>query len=104
MINGTYRIVMRTLIGKKYGQLTLYQEDNVLTGYIDILQHRNEIQDGEIIDGQCRFLGKFITPIRDIPFMAEGTADERNVSLNVKAGPLEMLISSEIDADFEKGR
>lgn len=103
MINSTYRIVMRTLIGKKYGQLMLYQDDNVLTGFIDILRHQNEIQDGEIIDGHCRFSGKFITPVRSIPFIAEGTADERNISLSVKAGLLEMFISGEIDADFEKG-
>lgn len=102
MINGTYQIIMRTLIGKKYGQLTLYQDDNVLTGFIDILRHRNEIQDGEIVDGQCRFSGKFITPVRNIPFMAQGTVDERNISLSVKAGALEMSISGEIDAGFEK--
>ena len=102
MINSTYRIVMRTLIGKRYGQLTLYQDENVLTGFIDILRHRNEVYDGEIKNGKCRFSGKFITPVRSIPFMAEGTADEKNISLSVKAGPLEMSISGEIDVDFKK--
>lgn len=81
MINGVYQIVMNTMMGRKCGLLTLYERDHILSGYIDILGCSNEIT-GEIrIDGSCRFSGKFITPVRDVEFWAEGRADEKTADL-----------------------
>lgn len=95
----TYRIVLKTLLGKKYGRLTLYESGNMLTGFLEILGHRTEIQDGETADGQCRFSGEFITPVRNIRFNAEGSADNKGISLNVKAGLLDLSISGEAETD-----
>lgn len=103
MINGTYRIVMKTLLGEKGGRLTLYEKGRVLTGFMDILGHRNEIHDGVAINGECRFAGEFITPVRTIAFTAEGRADDRSIALQVRAGPLNMDISGELDSGPEKG-
>ena len=103
MFSSTYKIVMKTLMGMKHGQLTIYENNLVLTGFINILGHQNEIQDGTLINGKCKFSGEFVTPIRTILFTAEGFADEKAISLNVKAGLLDMYISGEIDNVFEKG-
>ena len=81
MINDVYQIVMKTMMGRKYGLLTLYEKDHILSGYIDILGCSNEIT-GEIrSDGSCRFSGKFITPVREVEFWAEGRADEKTADL-----------------------
>lgn len=103
MIHGTYRIVLKTLMGRKSGRLTLYENDHVLTGFMEILGYRTEIHDGVLDDGRCRISGEFITPVRTIAFTAEGSVDEKAVSLNVKAGGLGLYLSGEIAADSEKG-
>lgn len=95
MIHGTYRIALRTLLGNKSGQLTLYENDSHLTGYIDILNHQTEIHEGFIQNEKCFFSGEFITPVRNIPFTAEGQIDQKHISLKVKAGLLDLFISGE---------
>jgi len=95
MINGTYRIVMRTLLGNRSGQISLFENNNVLTGTIEILNHQTEIREGSIRKGKCVFSGEFITPVRNIPFTAEGKINQKNISLKVKAGLLDLYISGE---------
>lgn len=95
----TYRIIMKTPLGKKSGHLTICESDNVLKGYIDILGHRTVIQDSKLVDGQCRFSGEFVTPVRNITFSAQGTADSEHVLLDVKAGLLDLSISGEAETD-----
>jgi hypothetical protein len=83
MINGTYQIVMETLMGKRYGELTLHENERFLSGDINILGHDNEIKAGVIIDGICRFAGELVTPIRNIIFLAEGSVNETEVNLKI---------------------
>lgn len=99
MINGTYCIIMKTPMGKKSGQLTLHEDENELTGFIDILGNRNTIRNGTIKNGECRFSGVFETFIRNISFSAEGNVNEKEIFLVVKAGKLHMHISGKRIAD-----
>ena len=93
----TYRIVLKTPLGNKNGQLQICENGDVLTGYIDILAHRTEIQGSELADGQYGFSGEFVTPVRNIAFHAQGVADDKHVLLDVKAGLLDLSISGEAD-------
>ena len=101
MINGTYRIVMKTLMGKKYGRLTLYETENGLSGNMDILGHRNELCGGTLTDGKCRFSGKFVTPLRNISFTAEGNVDEKQVNLLIRTEKFTMPVFGESEIETE---
>jgi hypothetical protein len=103
MINGTYKIEMKTLMGKKYGRLTLQEKENSLSGDIDILGHDNEIHGVILIDGSCRFSGEFITPVRNIEFLAEGSVDEKKVDLLVHTERYSIPVFGEIEIILEKG-
>jgi hypothetical protein len=91
---------MKTPMGKKYGRLCLYEDGDILTGYIDILEHRNEIKNGEIKDGISSFSGELITPVRNISFQAIGIADNEAVSFHIKAECMEMYIYGNVDAEY----
>ncbi len=103
MINGTYQIIMKTLMGKKYGRLTLYQKENILSGYIDILGHSNKIQGEILADGSCRFSGIFITPMHRIEFMAEGSIDEKQLELMINSEKYAMPVLGKIETISTKG-
>jgi hypothetical protein len=90
---------MKTPLGNKNGRLTIYESGSTLTGYIEILAHRTVIQGNEQDNGQYRFSGEFITPVRNIAFYAQGIADAKHVLLDVKAGILDLSISGEADPD-----
>jgi hypothetical protein len=102
MINGTYQIVMKTSMGKKYGRLTLYEKEEGLSGAFDILGHVHQILDGLLNNGSCRFSGEFITPVRNIAYWAEGSVDEKRVYLLVHTDSNEMSISGEIENTITK--
>lgn len=93
MINGTYQIVMETLMGKRYGKLTLHENKKFLSGNINILGHDNEIKAGIVVDRICRFAGEFVTPIRNIIFLAEGSVSEADVNLKIFTEKYIMSIS-----------
>ena len=97
MIHGTYQVVMKTSMGKKYGRLTLFENEKSLTGNFDILGHDLEIRDGILTDGRCRFSGEFITPVRNIAYWAEGVLDEHGVELLVHTDSYDMSLSGEIE-------
>ena len=99
MIDGTYKVIMKTLMGKKYGRLTLYENNNILQGSIDILGHINELHDGIISGGRCRFLEEFVTQIRNIAFLAEGDVDESKVNLKIHTEKFTMPISGVIETE-----
>lgn len=104
MINGTYRIVMKTLMGKKYGRLTLYETENALTGTIDILGHQNTLSGERLSDGKCRFSGELVTPVRTFIFTAEGEINETQVNILIFTDKLTMSVSGEIEAgNSERG-
>lgn len=92
MINDTYQIVMKTMMGKKYGQLTLYENERCLSGNFNILGHNHEINNGVLVDGKCRFSGKLMTPVRNIDYMAEGSVDEHSVELVIHTDRYKMSL------------
>lgn len=96
MIDGTYQIVMKTLMGRKYGTLFLYEKENVLFGHMDVLGHSNEVRGELLTDGNCRFTGELITPLRTIKIWAEGRIDEKTVDVLVQSDKHSMPVYGEI--------
>lgn len=78
-----YKIMMKTQMGRKYGELIFLTEGEVLSGSLNILAYRNPFYGGTIRHGKCRFTGEMVTPVRNIAFTAEGMADESSVELDV---------------------
>lgn len=97
MINGTYKIVMKTLLGKKYGYFTLFENKSDLCGSIEIFGHRNKLYKGVFKNEKCRFSGEFVTPVRNIAFSAEGDMDEEKVNLLISTEKLTLPCSGEIE-------
>lgn len=102
MINGIYRIVMSTPIGKKYGSLALCEYENRLTGCLDMLGHKNDIYGSIQKDGRCQLIGEFITLVRNIKFQAEGFINEHKLEFLIHAGEDTMSLSGEL-IDTKKG-
>ena len=96
-----YQIVLSTPMGKRNGQLCLCESDNMLTGYLDILQHRNEIENGNIVKGVYTFSGELVTLVRNIAFIAVGRADNNSVSFHIKADHMEMHLSGSRISDWD---
>lgn len=102
MINGTYQIVMKTLMGKKYGRLTLYENESRLSGDIHILGHDNIIH-GDILNGRCQFIGELKTPMRNIAYWARGSVDEDKVDLVIHTDQYDMPLFGEIEKKTTEG-
>lgn len=103
MIDGTYRIVMSTTMGKKYGSLTLCEDENRLTGCLDMLGHKNNIYGSIQKDGRCQLIGEFKTLVRNIKFQAEGFINEHKLDFLVHAGEDTMSLTGEL-IDLKNGR
>lgn len=76
-----YQIIMKTLMGKKYGLLILDNNKGNLSGFINILGNSNEICGEMRMDGSCRFTGEIITPMRCMKFWAEGYIEKNKVDI-----------------------
>lgn len=103
MIDGTYQIVMKAPLGKRYGRLTLKENENKLSGDIEILGHKNQIEGNILKDGSCRFSGLFVTLTRDIKFWAEGKMDEVKVEILVHTDSYTMPIIGNIETITTNG-
>jgi hypothetical protein len=66
---------------------------------MNILGHKNNIQNGKVMDGKFSFTGQFVTPIRTIEYSAVGVANDKDISFDVKAGIMNLYISGEMDSN-----
>lgn len=101
MVNITYKIIMKTPMGKKNGFICLYENCSELCGFIDILGHRCELTNIILTDKKCSFNGELITPMRIIEFYAHGKANKKKIFLHIKAGKNLMRILGETQIRIE---
>lgn len=75
---------MNTLLGQKKGTIELYDFDNKLHGFLNILNKCNEFSGERNKNGECTLNGKIVTLVQSIPYTAVGYADENEINLDVK--------------------
>ncbi|MGN0151125.1 MAG: hypothetical protein ACI39Q_01515 [Wujia sp.] len=81
-----YKVSMKTPLGDKKGTLTAVIAENTLTGYLDILGHKETFEGTIDLTGNCMFNGSFTTLIKNVPFVASGKITDLSVDLQVKGG------------------
>ncbi len=72
MINGTYKITLRSPLGPRHGTLTLMQCDSALSGSFDVLAAHTIFEDGSIHANQFSFTTQMHTLLGDKPITVTG--------------------------------
>ncbi len=102
MINGTYHVEMKTLLGEKIGKLTLNENGKTLSGVIDILGHCNELKGKILKNGMCILTGELVTPLRKMAFKAQGAITDKEVDMNLITDRDTLSLKGEIEKDERK--
>ncbi len=76
LLDGTYAIRMRTLLGTKNGTLTLCADGAHISGVLDILGSQNQITGGTVSGNRYRFCGEMKTALGCVPYEAQGSIEE----------------------------
>ena len=79
-----YKVFMSTPLGKKSGILTVDRSGSALSGWLDILEHKQPFEGTIDAAGNCRIKGTFITLLRTVTYIATGEMTESNVQLKVQ--------------------
>lgn len=79
-----YQIYLQTPLGKKRGTMRVERKADVLSGELDILEHRKPFQGTIDETGQCNISGTIITLMRTVPYTAVGRIEDGTISLTVK--------------------
>ncbi|MGN1319874.1 MAG: hypothetical protein ACI4U6_02025, partial [Acutalibacteraceae bacterium] len=67
-----YSVVMQTPLGNKYGSLAADVSENSVSGWLEMLKHKEPFNGTIDNVGNCKINGKIITLMRTIPFTAIG--------------------------------
>lgn len=84
MSKRTYTIYMQTPLGKKEGTLLAERNGQELSGWLDILKHREPFEGTVDKDGNCRISGEFVTLIRRVAYSATGQISDTAICLKIK--------------------
>ncbi len=76
-----YNITMKTPLGIRYGTMTFVRKGSSVFGQIDILKCTEEYNGSVDSEGICHLKGCLTSPVRRIPFTAEGRIDEKIIDL-----------------------
>lgn len=79
-----YSVVMQTPIGKKYGTLKASISENFISGWLDMLKHRQPFEGTIDNSGNCMISGTLITLMRTVSFIATGTLTASSVNLHMQ--------------------
>lgn len=75
MIDGKYKISMKTPMGVKDGFLTFKTAGNDLSGVLEILGKENPFEGGSVDGNKLKFSGTFQSIMGKTPYDGEGTID-----------------------------
>lgn len=102
-MTNTYRINMKTPLGERKGTLTVEKNGELLSGYLDILRHREPFAGTVDETGNCRIAGVFITLIRRVSYVATGRISDASLCLQVKEGRNTFELQGEVCSESEAG-
>lgn len=81
-----YTVTLSVPLGTRDGKLCLQEDNGKVTGWLEVMNHRNPLSGTLSQDGTILLEGKIKTLINSIDYTASGTLCENKISLNVKAG------------------
>lgn len=79
-----YSITMNTPAGLRYGDLTLNIKQENISGYLDILNHKNRVSGKLLRHGQCELTGVIVSLMRKFKYTAVGKFDSYSIQLILK--------------------
>lgn len=79
-----YTITMITPVGIRDGSLVLNINHEDISGYLDILNHRNSLSGKLLKHGRCELTGKLISLMRKSNYTVVGTFDSHSIQLTLK--------------------
>lgn len=79
-----YEVYMYTPMGKKSGRLLIQQEGKCLSGWLDILMHKEPIAGTIDEEGNCQIKGVFITLLNSVHFTATGRITDSLIDLTME--------------------
>ena len=79
-----YDILLHTPLGKKKGELIAKIENGRLDGFLSVLGHTEPIEGIVDESGNCSLKGRFISLMKTVDFIADGTIDFDALRLAIK--------------------
>lgn len=76
-------IEMHTPLGVRHGTMRVCVAQDVISGYLDLMNHEEPFSGKIDGDGYCEFSGKIITLLRTIPYHAAGRIADHRISLDL---------------------
>lgn len=76
-------IEMHTPLGVRHGTMRVSVAQDVISGYLDVMNHAEPFSGKIDRDGYCEFSGKIITLMRVIPYHAAGRIKDHQISLDL---------------------
>jgi len=86
MSANTYRVLMKTPLGEKEGILVMETDRGMLSGWLDIMKHREPFNGTVDEMGNCRICGVFVTLVRRVSYIAAGQVSPSSLYLKVEDG------------------
>ncbi len=98
MTEAIYNIVLKTLIGDKYGKMITRTSNGKIEGIISILNHSEPFCGIIKPDGNCDIKGKIVTLLNTLNFIGTGNINKHFISLNIFSDNNEFKITGTLDA------
>ena len=93
MIAETYEVSLKTPMGIKKGDLTLYDTDGVITGKMVVMGKENNIDPGKADGDSLTFSGKLKSAIGVVPYTCEASVDGDTINGTVKTKKGDMTLT-----------
>lgn len=81
MIEQKYKVVLYTPLGERKGMLGLVFSDDKISGYLEILGHRESVLGDLDHGGNCKLAVKIVTLMSKFCYEAVGRIDDKSVDL-----------------------
>lgn len=79
-----YNVTLSTMVGLRHGHLFLETNQNKISGYMDLFNHKNNFY-GKLLDtGWCELMGTLTTLMAEHLFTAIGKYDCSSIELKLK--------------------
>ncbi|WP_027399439.1 hypothetical protein [Anaerovorax odorimutans] len=72
MIDGLYKITLKSPLGLKYGKMIIESQDNELSGTLEILNNINQIKGRILSVDDFEIYGEIKTPVGHVNYKLEG--------------------------------
>lgn len=84
MVDGTYQVMLKTPMGVKKGELTLQDENGILTGFMTVMGKENPITPGTTDGIAFHFTGEMKTAVGKLAYDCSGSVNGEELTGTVK--------------------